>query len=44
VLPDGELSVELLVLSRPWEWGDVKLGWRQQYVVDDAVDESDSNE
>jgi hypothetical protein len=41
-LPDGEVSVELLVLSRPWEWGDVKLGWWQQYVVDDAADESDN--
>ena len=34
-LPGGEVAVELLCLSRPWETGDVGLGWWEYYLVDD---------
>jgi hypothetical protein len=38
-LPSGEVSVELLSLSRPWVTGDVGLGWWQFVLVEDDADE-----
>jgi hypothetical protein len=34
-LQNGDVSVELLSLSLPWNTGDVGLGWWQYYLVDD---------
>lgn len=42
-LPSGELAIELLSLSRPWETGDVGLGWWQYYLVDDAGESVDGD-
>jgi hypothetical protein len=37
-LPCGEVSVELLSLSRPWLTGDAGLGWWQYVLVEDDAE------
>ena len=38
-LPDGDISIELLALSRPWMAGDIALGWWRYHLVDDEPDD-----
>jgi len=38
-LPNDEMSVELLALSRPWMAGDIALGWWRYHLVDDETGE-----
>jgi len=40
-LPDEDLSLELLALSRPWVAGDVALGWWRYHVVDEESEQID---
>lgn len=38
-LPNDELSIELVALSRPWMAGDIALGWWRYHLVDDESGE-----
>lgn len=37
-LPNADVAVELLALSRPWMAGDIALGWWRYHLVDDETD------